>query len=133
MNFTVSRTLLFAFMAICLVGCMDQDPFGLRTRDIQGAYELEQWEDGTTYYLIGPSHLPSNGWGAIEGTVGRLGWAEDIILVWQTDCGSGGGWRIIDTKKEKISPITSQAKIDGDPVLSKIAVFTAADSWKKLN
>lgn len=120
-------------MAIYLVSCMDQDPFGLSTRDIQGAYELEQWEDGTTYYLRGPSHITSHGWGAIEGTVGRLGWAGDIILVWQTDCGSGCGWRIIDTKKEKISPIISQAKIDGDPLLSKITVYKAADAWKKIN
>jgi len=45
MHFTVNRALLFALMAIYLVSCMDQDPFGLSTRDIQGAYELEQWDN----------------------------------------------------------------------------------------
>jgi len=119
-------------MTACLAGCMDQDPFGLSTRDIQGAYELEQWEDGSTYYLKGPSHLSHQAWGAIEGTVGKLGWSEDIILVWQNDCGTGEGWRMIDTKKNTISPIVGQDRIDGDPILSKIAVATAAEVWQKL-
>lgn len=116
----------------CLAGCMDQDPFGLGTRDIQGEYELEQWEDGSTYYLKGPSHLTHQAWGAIEGTVGKLGWSGDIILVWQNDCGTGEGWRIIDTKKNTISPIVDQKRIDGDPILSKIAIASAADVWQRL-
>jgi len=132
MNTTANRVILIVAVMFSLVGCMDQDPFGLSTRDIQGAYELEQWEDGTTYYLRGPSNLTHEAWGAIEGTVGQLGWSGDTILVWQIDCGSGGGWRIVDTRKKDISPIVSQARIDGDPILSKIPIYSAADAWKKL-
>ncbi len=112
---------------------MDQDPFGLSTRDIKGEYELEQWEDGSTYYLKGPSALKHQAWGAIEGTVGRIGWSEDTIIVWQNDCGSGEGWRIIDAKKKVISPIVDQERIDKDPKLKTIEIFTATEAWKKLD
>jgi Fe-S-cluster containining protein len=87
MKTITAHAIIALFVMVCLAGCMDQDPFGLTTRDIQGAYELEQWEDGSTYYLRGPSHLSHEAWGAIEGTVGKLGWSGDIILVWQNDCG----------------------------------------------
>ncbi len=113
--------------------CVDQDPFGLSTRDIKGEYELEQWEDGSTYYLKGPSTLQHQAWGAIEGTVGRIGWSGDTILVWQNDCGTGEGWRIIDTKKENISSIVSQDQIDQDPYLKMITIYTAAQAWEKLD
>ena len=113
-------------------GCTDQDPFGLSTRDIQGAYELEQWEDGSTYYLNGPSDLAHEGWGALEGTVSKLGWSEGAIVVWQDDCGSGEGWRIVDTKKNQISPIVEQDRIDSDPQLSKISIVRASDAWEEL-
>jgi hypothetical protein len=105
----------------------------LSTRDIKGEYELEQWEDGSTYYLKGPSALKHQAWGAIEGTVGRIGWSGDTIIVWQNDCGSGEGWRIIDTKKKVISPIVSQERIDKDPSLKTIEMYTATEAWKKLD
>lgn len=70
---------------------MDQDPFGMTTRDIAGGYELQQWEDGETYYLIGSSDISSDAYGAIEGTVGKIGWNDKFILVWQKECGSGRG------------------------------------------
>lgn len=117
---------------LALAGCMDQDPFGLSTRKIRGPYELEQWEDGTTYYLRGPSHLAHEAWGAIEGTVGRLGWSGDTILVWQNDCGSGAGWRVVDAKTRVISPLVSQERIDRDPMLAGIPIYTAADAWQRL-
>ena len=130
---TITIRLVLAVIVMFLnVGCMDQDPFGQSTRDIKGAYELEQWEDGATYYLKGPSALKHQSWGAIEGTVGRMGWSGDIILVWQNDCGSGAGWRVIDTKKEEISAIVNQDRIDQDPNLSKISISSAADAWQKL-
>ncbi len=132
MKTTMIRTVLAAIVMFLPVGCMDQDPFGLSTRDIKGAYELEKWDDGYTYYLLGPSGPEHGGWGAIEGTVGKIGWTGDMILVWQIDCGSGEGWRIIDTKKEEISSIVSQDRIDQDPNLSKISISSAADAWQKL-
>ena len=60
------HTIIAIFVMAGLAGCMDQDPFGLGTRDIQGAYQLERWEDGATYYLKGPSNLSHQAWGAIE-------------------------------------------------------------------
>ena len=132
MNTITTRTILAAFAILFNVGCMDQDPFGLSKRHIHGQYKLEQWEDGSTYYLMGPSDQTHQPWGAIEGTVGHIGWSGDIIIVWQNQCGSGEGWRIIDTKKKEISPIVSQDRIDEDPILSKILIFSAADAWHKL-
>lgn len=112
---------------------MDQDPFGLRRRDISEAYQLEQWEEnGVTYYIKGPSNISNDAWGAIEGTVGQLGWTDYHILVFQDDCGAGGGWRIIDTRTGQVSPIVSRSHIDADPMLKVIAVYPAADAWRKL-
>jgi hypothetical protein len=131
---TITIRIVLAVIVMFLhVSCMDQDPFGQSSRDIKGAYELEQWEDGSTYYLKGPSPLKHQPWGAIEGTVGRIGWSGDTILVWQNNCGSGEGWRIIDTKKEEISSIVSQEKIDQDPKMKMITIFTAAEAWEKLD
>ena len=124
--------MILAFGAFFAAGCMDQDPFGLSTRDIAGPYELEQWEDGVTYYIKGKSNVSNDAWGAIEGTVGQLGWTDDYIIVFQNECGAGEGWRIIDTKKKQVSPIVGKSRIDGDSTLAKIRVYPAADAWKKL-
>jgi hypothetical protein len=130
--FTIRAAIVVIAMMV-QASCVDQDPFDLSTRDIKGEYELEQWEDGSTYYLKGPSALKHQAWGAIEGTVGRIGWSDDTILVWQNNCGSGEGWRIIDTKKKVISPIVSQDRIDQDNSLKMITIYTAAEAWEKLD
>jgi hypothetical protein len=133
MKIITIRAIIVVFVMMLQTSCMDQDPFGLSTRDIKGEYELEQWEDGSTYYLKGPSALKHQAWGAIEGTVGRIGWSGDTIIVWQNECGSGEGWRIIDTKKKVISPIVSQNQIDQDPNLKMITIYTASEAWDKLD
>ena len=70
------RLSIITIFCALLVSCVDQDPFGLSTRDISGEFELEQWKDGTSYYLNGPSHLDSGGWGTLKGVVNRLGWSR---------------------------------------------------------
>lgn len=133
MKIIAIRKAIIVIVMMIQTSCMDQDPFGRSTRDILGEYELEQWEDGSTYYLKGPSALKNQAWGALEGTVGRIGWSGNTILVWQNDCGSGEGWRMIDTKKKEVSSIISQERIDHDPHLKMITIDTAMEAWKKLD
>lgn len=128
----IMRHLLFVLTLLLLCSCMDQDPFGLSTRDIVGPYELHQWEDGKTYYLEGPSHVKGNGHGAIEGIVTKLGWNNNYILVYQNDDGQGGGWRIVDVQKKTISEIIDQARIDQDAMLKGLTIYDASEAWKKL-
>jgi hypothetical protein len=131
----LQRIMLYVFSLLALIllpGCMDQDPFGLSTRDIVGPYELRQWEDGKTYYLEGPSHMKGGGHGAIEGIVTKLGWDDNYILVYQNDDGKGGGWRIVEIKKRKISEIVDQARIDQDSALRGLIIYDASDAWNKL-
>ena len=122
---------LMFIIALLLVGCMDQDPFGLSTRDIRGSYELEQWEDGITYYLRGPSHL-EGGWGALEGMVEKIGWSDDYIFAFQTDCGSGSGWRIIDVKEGTVSEIKNYFEIEKVLESTGIDVHSPSTAWVKL-
>lgn len=124
--------LLSLLAVISLCSCMDQDPFGLSTRDIVGPYVLHQWEDGKTYYLEGPSHIKGGGHGAIEGIVTKLGWNANYILVYQNDDGQGGGWRIVDVQKRTISEIVDQARIDRDSTLKGLTIYDASEAWKQL-
>ena len=111
---------------------MDQDPFRFTTRDIVSPYELDQWEDETTYYLRGPSNIKESGWGAIEGTVIKLGWNANYILVYQRDDGQGGGWRVVDVKKNTISEIITQDQINQSPPLKSLTIYSASDAWDRL-
>jgi len=117
---------------LLLLSCMDKDPFGFNTTAIVPPYELDQWEDETTYYLRGPSQIKETGWGAIEGTVIKLGWNAETILVYQRDDGQGGGWRIVDVKKNTISEIFSQDQIDQNASLKSLTIYTASDAWNRL-
>ena len=128
----IMRDLFSLLVLISLSSCMDQDPFGLSTRDIVGPYELRQWEDGETYYLEGLSNVKVGGHGVLDGVVTKLGWNDSYILVYQNDDGSGGGWRIVDIKKGKISEIVDQARIEQDSTLRGLTIYSASDAWNKL-
>lgn len=113
-----------------LFGCVDFDFFGASTKTIIGEYQLKQWEDKETYYLYGPNESP---WGAIDGTVLELGWNEQHILVLQNDDGNGGGWRIIDTTSNRISPLLTKGNILlRSNEMSDIKTVTADIAWGNL-
>lgn len=114
------------------LGCMDQDPFGQTTRDIIGSYELQQWEDGQTYYLKGPSKISNEAYGAIEGTVGQIGWNDNYILVWQNECGSGRGWRLINLKDNSVSALISKDDIGNDSRAHGIKTDPSNETWSDL-
>ncbi len=123
--------ILLAVISLFLSSC-DQDPFGNSTRDIIAPYRLMQWEDGKTFYLEGPSNLATEAYGAIEGTVGKIGWNDNFILVRQNESGSGRGWRVIDVKKQTISDFITDDGLDQDSRLKGITIMTAAEAWSKL-
>jgi hypothetical protein len=124
--------LLSLLLFMLQLGCMDQDPFGQTTRDIIGSYELEQWEDGQTYYLKGPSKISNEAHGAIEGTVGEIGWNDNFILVWQNECGSGRGWRLINLKDNSVSELISKDDIENDSRAAGITTYPAKELWNDL-
>ena len=123
------KTLAITILALSIQGCVDFDLFGRSTKTVVGAYELKRWEDFKTYYLYGPQKTP---WGALDGTVDKIGWNEDFILVLQHDDGNGGGWRIIDAESETISKVYELSESEEREELKGIAVFTAATAWEKL-
>jgi len=110
---------------------MDQDIFGLSKRTVIDGYELEIWEDNTTFYLQGPEGIQDH-WGILEGTVGKIGWNRDRILVWQNECGQGEGWRVISTEDNTLSKIIPEAQVKADKTLKGIAVYNSKDAWRKL-
>ena len=116
-------------MALLLLSGCDFDVFGSSTKDIIGSYELKQWEDFKTYYLYGPQ---DTGWGAIDGTVDRIGWNIRYILVLQNDDGNGSGWRIIDSKTDIVSPLLTYPDVKANPNVSNINVQSAVVAWNSL-
>ena len=120
--------MLLLILPSITAGC-DIEPFGLTTRTIISPYSLEIWEDGETYYLQGP---PNIGWGALEGTIGKIGWKEQYILTWQNDNGQGKGWRVIDTVSKRLSPILSDNELKLMQHLQNISPVPPKNAWDKI-
>jgi len=115
-----------------MLGC-DQDPFGLSQRTVKGDYRLKQWEDGVTYYLVGGPHI-DNGGGAIDGTVIRLGWDEQRILVERhaNFRGDGDGVMVIDVHLQTISGLLSAQEVATRADLSRIKLMPPKEAWELL-
>ena len=113
-------------------GCVDQDPFGLNYRTILGKYELNQFEGGV-YYLDGPGGPDGGGWGCLEGTVGKIGWNDRYIVVWQRDGGSGEGWRIVDSQLKTVGPLLSDADLDTAPEVQDVETMSPGRAWRGLS
>lgn len=103
-------------------------------KSLPGGFALEKWEDGVTFYLIGPGNLKQDGGGAIEGTVLRLAWNSDIIAAdrYATFRGDPDGWMIIDTKAKRISGPISETEFERLKELHRLRVMTAQDAWNVL-
>lgn len=124
---------LVALVLVVFAVACDQDPLRMRERLVLGAYYLEQWEDGETYYLVKPQDQ-DNGGGVLGGTVVQLGWSgRYIVAERQANFRGDKGWMIIDVTTGLISgpfsgdEIRTHAEVRGTPVLA------AAEAWKRLS
>ncbi|GEM_PF-4768094 len=116
--------------ALLFVNACDSDPFGFNKATVLGSYKLEKPEVGTHFYLIGPG--PQTGYGVLESTVGKIGWNDRYILVWQTADGLRSGWRIVDSKQEVVSDYISAEEAEEDPRVRGIRVIAPGEAWKQL-
>lgn len=109
------------------------------SKQVAGAYSLVQWEDFETYYLEEDGKgVTTNGGGAIDGTVLRIGWKKDLIVVNRkpTLAAAKSDWVLVEVAKRKVGdPMTEEAFLKmqrTDPVLSSITLHSAADAWRLL-
>jgi hypothetical protein len=78
-----------------------------------GRLQLEQWEDGNTYYLNKKGHKGSgSGGGLLDGTVQRIGWSQRYIVAkrYSTFRGDPDGWMVIDLQSGEITGPFSDAE-----------------------
>jgi hypothetical protein len=52
--------------------------------------------------------------------------------VLQHDDGNGGGWRIIDTKSNSISPLLTKTQVEINLDVGGIKTYSASVAWHKL-
>jgi hypothetical protein len=120
---------LFCAALLCS-GCF---PGGGKERKLAGDFLLEQWEDGTTYYLRRRGH-DSQGGGIIEGTVVRIGWSSRYILAQRYSIfrGDPDGWMIIDVQSGSITGPFTDAQLQARPEASGITTLPVAEAWRRL-
>ena len=121
--------ILLASLSVFCVAC-DSDPFGARRATVISPYQLNQSESKDYYYLV--SGDDSGGYGALESRVGKIGWNDRYILVWQTDAGLRSGWRIVDSQEVTVSDYLSEAEAMADPRVTGISVISADEAWSTL-
>ena len=110
---------------------MDQHPFGLSRRQVAGPYKLQQWEDGQTYYLVGGPQGDRVG-GAIEGTVLRLGWNKDFIVVERLAMFGGTiGWMVVDVNRREVSGPFTEDQIHRRPEIARLVLYSADSAWRR--
>lgn len=128
-----ARIITIILAPLCFLGC-DQDPLHLSCRAITGNYCLELWEDGHTYYIDDIRHTEENGGGVVDGTVLRIGWNQNYIVVLRHPIFGGDkeGWMIIDVKSNQIHGPTDTIQKPGMREVEAIPTMTAADAWRKL-
>ncbi|MEI8045359.1 MAG: hypothetical protein WCL11_28370 [Verrucomicrobiota bacterium] len=128
------RTRLFTLicMAVLLAGCF---PGGGTQRKIAGDFSLEQWEDGTTYYLHRRGHADSSEGGSIiGGTVLRIGWSNRYIVAQRHSIyrGDPDGWMIIDVQTGDISGPFTDAQLQARDDVRGIVTHPVAEAWRSL-
>ncbi|RZI44168.1 hypothetical protein EGT07_01690 [Herbaspirillum sp. HC18] len=121
------RLVALAGLLLTLGGCSN-------TKNLPGGFELLKWEDGSMYYLVGPNGKNKDGGGAIEGTVLRLAWNNDLIAAERNSIfrGDKDGWIIIDAKTKNISGPVSEEAFSELRDRHQLQVMSATDAWQKL-
>jgi len=100
-----------------------------------GEFRLEQWEDGSTFYLPRRGHDDSSQGGSIiGGTVTRIGWGTSGILaqrdsIWR---GDPDGWMIIDVRTGSISGPFTDAELQRRPEAHDITTAPTREAWRRL-
>jgi hypothetical protein len=118
---------LFALLAGC-----DQDPFGFSRRTIRGEYQLEQWEDFTTYYLqVAGVDSPT---GFTEGAVDRIGWNERYILARHVPAPGADReeWFIVDMADGSYTGPLATGELGSEREYRGIVARPAGEAWKSL-
>lgn len=126
MRFFASVILLVT--ALMMIGCG-------RERTISGAFQLEQWEDGTTYYLHKRGQDDSSEGGSIiGGIVIRLGWSDRYIVAERHSIyrGDADGWMIIDVQSGMIDGPFKEIEFRARPEAKGIEIYDVNEAWKKL-
>lgn len=124
---------LVVVLVIAIVSC-DQDPFHMRERTVLPGYELQQWENSRTYYLV-KSGEKDNGGGVLDGTVLRIGWNGRYVIA-ERKANFGGdkdGWMIVDTATKTITGPFSDAELKTRPEVRQIRVMNAGEAWRRLH
>lgn len=115
-------------IVIASAGCGQQ-------RKVAGAYRLEQWEDGKTYYLHQRGHDDSSeGGSVIGGTVIRIGWSSRYILADRLSIyrGDPDGWMIIDVQAGTMSGPFTEKDFLARPEAQGVKIYKADEAWKSL-
>jgi len=119
-------------LAGVLAGCNVDLGFGCRR--VAGTYCLEQWEDNSTYYLNDRAAETNDGGGAIDGTVQRIAWTRDLILVERraNSRGDPDGWMLIDVVRRKMRGPVVEAEAQATLTREGMRPVSAADAWRRL-
>lgn len=119
---------LLLFLLVFMTGCRSE-------RAIAGAFRLEQWEDGRTYYLHKRGHDDSpQGGSIIGGTVLRFGWSNRFIVAERYSIfrGDPDGWMMIDVQSENITGPLTEADFKARPEAQGIQIYEVNEAWRKL-
>jgi len=120
--------LLLCVVASLLTGCGNE-------RTVAGAFRLELFEDGTTYYLHKHGQDDSSkGGSVIEGTVLRLGWSSRFIVAERHSIyrGDPDGWMIIDVQSGAMSGPFTATELRTHPETQGIQIYEVREAWKRL-
>ena len=109
---------------------MDQDPFGLSLRKVDGPYRLEQFESGS--YYLQKAGANQDGGGCIDGVVVEIGWTNGFIFAKRhaNFPSDGDGWMVIEVRTGKTTgPLSENNFRKRFPTVRTLA---PAEAWKKL-
>ena len=130
---SLDRTMRLAIPLLCLValfltGCGNE-------RTVAGAFRLELFEDGMTYYLHKRGQDDSSqGGSVIGGTVLRLGWSSRFIVAERHSIyrGDPDGWMTIDVQSGVMSGPFTATELRARPEAQGIQIYEVSEAWKRL-
>jgi len=108
---------------------MDQDPFNLSQRKVDGPYFLERFENGNFY--LQKTGI-SQGGGCIEGIVEEIGWTNGFIFAkrYAMFRGDPDGWMIVDVRNQSIRGPLSEAEFRKE--YPRVQTMSPKEAWGKL-